>query len=1173
MGAVFEARRPGHAPVALKVLLPTADPDLLARFEREAKVLGRLNSPGIVRLLDYGSDRGRAYLVQELCPDGDLAGVLKKRGHLAPEEARALTIQLCEALAAAHAVGVVHRDLKPANVLMVGGQPKLTDFGLARAKGIDRASLTETGVFLGTPAYMAPEQLLDAREVDQRSDVYALGVILYELLSGGLPFGGSSPLAIADAVLHGQPKPLPSSIPADLRAVVFGALSREPQKRYGSAAQLAIALQPTPLSLEVEGSSGGLTPAAIAALVTTSLLLLVTAGLYGIDFASPAETPTQTLAKATPRVSQSPLVIPPTPTPSPSASPPADFSLDEALEALRDPNREGEGMAQIEALARQGEPQASLVFGRLLLGGYGVKRDRNRAGHYLSVAKSHGSWEASLLLGYCYPPLEWEKRRQAPLSDFAKALEAGDPTALRFFVLNQAQFEPALYESFAPHAGSSTVLVELQAFSRVSAQVVDQKATLAQLRRSDSPEARLSRCRIALLDPRPLRLEPDLVELLKQSAAEGFPMAAGVLGEAISRGLVPGTREEARAWLERAALRGRADAAFTRWRLDMKDLRWLKLAAGWGHGPALAPLGDALRTTQPGEAEGWIDAAFRLRADPRAAALLAKLRRSREPTEAMRLARIAASQPDPGSLQLYADLLLDQEAAGRVDRWGALEIFGAEACLGNGAAALRAAKLCQQLQLSPNLVRALLRRALYDEKKVIRDESERQLGELTAGIRETAPVRSQSQLVLLRRAREAAGDLRREAIIEIGRRATFEAPKGRYLEPMIAAAETGDLQSRLSLIRLLGSDSGEFSKAQLEELQEIGESGLYEAWLYTARHPRDKIQLEARLRPLAKKGIPEASYAYGVLLCRNKGTRGVGIEWLHRAKAAGLEKAAEHAVAYQLVSVSAQELHSRLAEARGRVRVTIALSLMARRSQSDRSVGRRALLKELLLGSPPQHSFVLGKQLVKAGERNRGGLFRSPDWSVGILWLRVAMHQRLLVAKVLLGQLYLELRDAAYQAEGFRLVEQVTQTRKLQAATIALAKALLRGDGTRIDYARAERELETVAATSPEARSLLGAVYTARGETRRAFNYLSRELEAGNVYARIPLVELHLAERTQGATRERGLEILRQGADAGEGPSCQLLGDFYQRGQFLRRDESEARRYHKQARRAFAQNR
>ncbi len=210
MGAVYRARGPQGGAVALKVL-HTLDPELLARFQREAQVLRHLNSLRIVRLLDFGVHAGRPYLVQELCEGGDLAGVLARRGALPPDEARSLIRELAAGLEVAHQAGVVHRDLKPANVLLHEGQPKLTDFGLARAKGIDRASLTETGVMMGTPAYMAPEQLEDARAVDARADVYALGVILYELLAGAQAFRGRGVLEIADAVRRSRVMSRPPS--------------------------------------------------------------------------------------------------------------------------------------------------------------------------------------------------------------------------------------------------------------------------------------------------------------------------------------------------------------------------------------------------------------------------------------------------------------------------------------------------------------------------------------------------------------------------------------------------------------------------------------------------------------------------------------------------------------------------------------------------------------------------------------------------------------------------------------------------------------------------------------------------------------------------------------------------------------------------------------------------
>jgi hypothetical protein len=231
MGAVYRARQI-HLDriVAVKVLAPERSADLAftERFAREARALARLQHPHIVTLYDVGRAGDWHYLVMELVEGATLRQVLTT-GRLSPHEALRLAASLCDALAHAHAQGVVHRDLKPENILIDGcGRPKIADFGLAklRASAID---LTQTGETLGTLHYMAPEQVANAADVDHRADLYAMGVIIYELLTGSLPLGRFAP---------------PSQAGADRRLdeVVLKSLEREPGKRWQSAAELGQAM-------------------------------------------------------------------------------------------------------------------------------------------------------------------------------------------------------------------------------------------------------------------------------------------------------------------------------------------------------------------------------------------------------------------------------------------------------------------------------------------------------------------------------------------------------------------------------------------------------------------------------------------------------------------------------------------------------------------------------------------------------------------------------------------------------------------------------------------------------------------------------------------------------------------------------------------------------------------
>jgi serine/threonine-protein kinase len=266
--------------VAVKVLSPSDAQDALfvERFRREARAAARLSHPNIVAVFDSDADADQPYLVMEYVPGESLAQLLHRQGRLAPRRAVELASQVCVALAAAHAQGLVHRDIKPANVL-VGrdGQVKVTDFGIVKASAA--TTLTGTGTVLGTAAYLAPEQA-QGHLVDARSDLYSLGCVLYELLCGSPPFGSGSdrsPVAIATRHVSEPPEP-PSArnpqVDPALDQVVLTALAKDPAQRYQSAVELQDALQriltgdapaavPTEPLLEPLGRTGtGATPTA-----------------------------------------------------------------------------------------------------------------------------------------------------------------------------------------------------------------------------------------------------------------------------------------------------------------------------------------------------------------------------------------------------------------------------------------------------------------------------------------------------------------------------------------------------------------------------------------------------------------------------------------------------------------------------------------------------------------------------------------------------------------------------------------------------------------------------------------------------------------------------------------------------------------------------------------------
>jgi serine/threonine-protein kinase len=249
--------------VALKVLSPdiAKNKTATARFHREAKAASRLHHPGIVRIFDWGVDGAVPYIAMELLDGRDLFELLEREGPLAQDRAVRLAIRICDALESAHRMGVVHRDLKPENVMVLPPQPrsgdepvKVLDFGIAKllarapdgefSEETQPQVLTKVGSAVGTPSHMAPEQARGAN-VDGRADVYAVGVLLYEMVTAHLPFEGDDPIAVAVRQVR-EPPAAPSThfatIHPDLERVILSALEKDPEARWGSARALAAAL-------------------------------------------------------------------------------------------------------------------------------------------------------------------------------------------------------------------------------------------------------------------------------------------------------------------------------------------------------------------------------------------------------------------------------------------------------------------------------------------------------------------------------------------------------------------------------------------------------------------------------------------------------------------------------------------------------------------------------------------------------------------------------------------------------------------------------------------------------------------------------------------------------------------------------------------------------------------
>ncbi len=284
MGAVVAAHHIQlDEKVAIKFLLPEmlSNADAVGRFAREARAAVKIKSEHVARVTDVGTlDNGAPYMVMEFLEGGDLSAWLQQRGPLPVEQAVEFVLQACEAIAEAHGLGIVHRDLKPANLFCIrrpDGQLsiKVLDFGISKVTGVAGSggdmSMTKTATVMGSPHYMSPEQMESSRDVDARTDIWALGVILYELLSGKVPFGGASLPEVCMAIALKSPPPLHNfrpDAPANIEQSILKCLEKDRQKRYRNVAELAHALVefgPKRARASVERISGVLQAAGLSA--------------------------------------------------------------------------------------------------------------------------------------------------------------------------------------------------------------------------------------------------------------------------------------------------------------------------------------------------------------------------------------------------------------------------------------------------------------------------------------------------------------------------------------------------------------------------------------------------------------------------------------------------------------------------------------------------------------------------------------------------------------------------------------------------------------------------------------------------------------------------------------------------------------------------------------------
>lgn len=306
MSHVYQAKdRVLNRIVTVKVLREelAEDKDFVRRFQLEAQAVASLSHPNIVSIYDVGEDDGLPYLVMEYVDGCNLKEIIKREGRLSPSEAISIGMQVCAALAHAHEKGIIHRDIKPHNILvMPGGRVKVADFGLARVLSLPAATMTQSGTVMGSVHYFSPEQA-KGEDVGPESDIYSLGVVLYEALAGHVPFQGDNPISIAIKHIQEEPPSLRKENPAvspALEEIILKAMAKDPNMRFASAREMRNALaggtggdkiefdenEPTRI-LSIESGNfkrkRHLHPAAWAGLAVFSLILLAVLGWWGFS--------------------------------------------------------------------------------------------------------------------------------------------------------------------------------------------------------------------------------------------------------------------------------------------------------------------------------------------------------------------------------------------------------------------------------------------------------------------------------------------------------------------------------------------------------------------------------------------------------------------------------------------------------------------------------------------------------------------------------------------------------------------------------------------------------------------------------------------------------------------------------------------------------------------------
>ena len=369
MGLVYRVRdRETNEILALKLLRPeiARDPAMMERFKDEIRLTRRITHKNVCRIYDFNRVDDLAYITMEYVDGESLRTYLQRAGKLSMERVVDLARQMAAGLGEAHAQGVVHRDLKPDNVILArDGLVKLMDFGIARAL---EGNSTTTQTVIGTPGYMAPEQS-QGKSIDQRTDLYALGLILYECLTGRRAFAGVTPVEVALKQIKERPVPprqLLSSTPLHLEAVVMRCLEKEPSRRFASAAELQRALMPS------SDSSAQYAPRwrKLAAISVAVLLAVVVAHKV---------------------VKQ-----------ADSSSPPAAAQTESASTDFQDQQQVPEELVKLFNAAKQGDATAQERVGRLYLDGPQRARDERKALFWTRLAALRGDSNAQLTLAGMY---------------------------------------------------------------------------------------------------------------------------------------------------------------------------------------------------------------------------------------------------------------------------------------------------------------------------------------------------------------------------------------------------------------------------------------------------------------------------------------------------------------------------------------------------------------------------------------------------------------------------------------------------------------------------------------------------------------------------------------------------------------------------------------------------